>query len=62
MDDLSALLNSSGAGCTLNGVSRNHLLYADDTCVIAPSPAGLQILLDICSSYAYSHTLIFNES
>ena len=62
IDDLSALLNSAGAGCTFNGVSMTHLLYVDDTCVIAPSPAGLQILLDICSSYAASHTLIFNES
>lgn len=40
----------------------NHFLYADDTCVLAPSPSGLQKLLNICSKYAEENCLIFNES
>ena len=42
IDDLSILLNKSGIGCHMNNVSLNHMQYADDSIVLAPSPTGLQ--------------------
>ena len=61
MDHLSHALNLSGTGCHFNGSIANHLMYADDCCLIAPSPAALQHLLDICASYASHFTLVYNE-
>ena len=36
-------------------------MYADDTCIIAPSPSALQKLLDICSAFAVNNSVLFNE-
>ena len=36
-------------------------MYADDTCIIAPSPTSLQELFDICADFAVSNFIIFNE-
>lgn len=62
MDDLSKALNNSHIGCYLNGTSFNNLFYADDTCIIAPSPSALQKLLNICSDFAQNNGVIFNET
>lgn len=61
MDGLSKLLNNSSIGCTFNGKVVNHFMYADDSCIISPSPAGLQKLVDLCCVYADSNTLMYNE-
>lgn len=61
MDNLSDCLTNSNIGCNVNGMFINHLLYADDSCIMAPSPAGLQKLLDICCDYAKDNTIIYNE-
>ena len=45
----------------MNGMIINHLMYADDTCTIAPSPTALQELLDICADFAVSNFIIFNK-
>ena len=60
MDNLSSLLNMCNAGCVINGTSFNHLMYADDTVLIAPSASGLQKLLQICETYAVECDIIFN--
>ena len=44
----------------MNGTCVNHLIYADDTVIMAPSPAGLQTLLDLCSTYGVQHDIIYN--
>lgn len=62
MNGLSKKLNESQIGCNINGKFVNHLLYADDSCLIAPSPAALQKLLDICDYYAQENTILYNES
>ena len=36
------------------------LMYADDSLLLAPSPAALQILIDICSQYFTSHRFVIN--
>ena len=60
MDNLSHNLNNSYVGCTLNGIYANHLAYADDMCLMAPSANGLQVLLDHCYEYAQSHNITYN--
>ena len=62
MDDLIKELNKSEIGCCINGHYINNLLYADDSCIVASSPSGLQKLIDICSEYATANTIVFNES
>ena len=42
-------------GRSMNGTIINHMLYyVDDICTISLSLAGLQQLLNICSSYVKS--------
>ena len=45
LDDLSVCLNNSKIGCSMNGVISNHIMYANDTCIIAPSPSVYQCAL-----------------
>ena len=60
IDDLSDILNNSTIGGSLGGKRINHLLYADDLCIVSLSSAGLQQLLSICDQYCASHSLTFN--
>ena len=48
MDKLSMMLNTHDAGCYAGNLKVNHLMYADDVVIIAPSASGLQSLLNIC--------------
>jgi len=52
--------NSINAGCCLGHLLINHLLYADDVVLVAPSAKGLQRLLDTCTCFAASHDVVFN--
>lgn len=60
MDDLSTWLNNSDIGCIMNDKPINHLMYADDTCILAPSATALQKLLSICFMYARDNSILFN--
>ena len=60
LDDLSNELNNIGAGCYIGEVLLNHLMFADDICVLCPSVRWLQRTLDVCQAYAKSHGSIFN--
>ena len=60
VDELSDCLNKSGIGGSMNGTIINHMLYADDICIIFISSPGLQQLLNICSGYSELHDLTFN--
>ena len=60
IDGLSDILNKSTIGGSLGGKCINHLLYADDLCIVSSSSAGLQHLLSICDQYCASHSLTFN--
>ena len=62
VDDLSHQLNNSKVGCHINNVCITHLFYADDLCLMAPSPVGLQLLIDICAKYGFENDLLFNRS
>ena len=61
MDGFSQILNNATIGCSINGHFVNHLIYAADCCIITPSPAGLQSLLDMCLMYADSISIVYNE-
>ena len=39
----------------------NHLLYADDCVLLAPSPRALQLLIDICCNFTVENDLVFNQ-
>lgn len=60
IDSLSVKLTSLSVGCHINSVCYNHLIYADDTVLLAPSPKALQYLIDECVTFATEHDLIFN--
>ena len=60
IEDLSILLSNLKIGCYLNNVCFNHLNYADDSIVLAPSPVALQNLIDVCVSYAKQNDMIYN--
>ena len=49
VNELNECLNKSGIGRSMNGIIINHMLYADDICIISLSSVGLQQLLNICS-------------
>jgi hypothetical protein len=61
IDDLSTILNECNVGCVINGHNINHLIYADDTVIIAPSSQALQVLLANCDKYAYECDIVYNE-
>ena len=60
IDELSEQLQGKTFGCHVNSECFNHLIYADDTVLLAPSPAALQKLIDVCNTYVSSHDLVFN--
>ena len=60
VDELSTNLEKCNSGCYIDNVCMNHLFYADDLCLLAPSPSGLQKLLDVCAVYGVDHNIIFN--
>ena len=61
IDDLSVRLKSAQAGCFINSACFNHLLYADDCVLLAPSPRALQFLIDICCNFTVENDLVFNQ-
>ncbi len=62
VDNLSEKLNSLDIGCYVNSVCYNHLIYADDTVLLAPSPKALQMLIDECITFANENCLIYNKT
>lgn len=60
MDDLSISLNDYRIGCANSGMIINHLMYADDLVVLAPSLSGLQTLIRECEQFGSVHDVKFN--
>ena len=60
IDDLNNMLNSAGIGCHIHNCCTNHVFYADDICVIAPSPSGLQGLLNRCAKFGLENYVEYN--
>ena len=47
VDDLSLDLAMCKSGCYIDDQSMNHVMYADDICLLAPSASGLQRMLHV---------------
>jgi len=52
LDDLSTEINNIKAGCYIGEVLLNHLIFADNICVLCPSVRLLQRILDVCQASA----------
>ena len=62
MDDLSNKLHNVNAGCMIGSSLINHLMYADDLVLMAPSSMGLSTLLSVCSEYGIEHDIKYNST
>ena len=60
IDDLSLLLREINVGCHIDSICVNHLFYADDLCLMAPSAVGLQLLISVCEKYGVDHDILYN--
>ena len=55
-------LRSVPYGCYINSVCINHIMYADDTVLIAPSPVALQKLIDLAGAFFTTNGLVKNKN
>ena len=60
IDDLSDILCATKLGCYLNDTCFNHICYADDAVLLAPSPEALQLLINKCQDFACNNDMIYN--
>ena len=60
INDVSIRRSQTGIGGFIGGKFVNHMICADDLCVISLSSSGLQSLLNICTDYCQLHDLTFN--
>ena len=51
----------SNVGCYIDGQCINHLMYADNICLLAPTDIAMQQLLDICNDYGVANDITFNH-
>ena len=61
VDDLSKQLIDARSGCFIEHQCINHVMYADDICLLSPSALGLQKLLDVCYSFSQCNDIVFNS-
>ena len=50
----------SNVVCYIDGQCMNHLMYADNICLLAPTDIAMQQLLDICNDYGVANDITFN--
>ena len=60
IDDLSQDLAMCKSGCYINEQCMNHVMYANDICLLAPRAIGLQRLLDVCFDFSIRNDIMFN--
>ena len=48
------------SGCYVNEQCINHVMYADDICLLAPSAIGLQWMLDVWFNFSIRNYIMFN--
>ena len=62
MDELSLELTNKGKGARIGQTVINHLVFADDICLMTITTGTMKILLEICKKYAANHNLAFNPN
>ena len=60
IDGVSDILNKSSIGGSIGGKRINHMMYADDLCIVSLSSAGLQQLMLVCDQYCAMHSITVN--
>ena len=60
MNDLSVQLQKLPAGCYCGDMVVNHLMYADDIVLLAPSGKGVQTIIDATYAYGNAYDIVFN--
>ena len=60
-DDLSKQLIDASSGSFIEHQCINHVMYADDICLLAHSALGLQKLLDVCYNFSQYNDIVFNS-
>ena len=60
VNDLSAQLQKLPVGCCCGDMVVNHLMYADDIVLLAPSGKGMQTIIDTTYAYGNAYDIIFN--
>ena len=61
VDDLSKQLIAARSGCFIGHQCINHVMYADNICLIVPSALGLQKLLDVCYYFIQCNDIVFKS-
>ena len=61
LDGLIVRLRASKLGCHMVDLFIACVIYADDVCLLAPTRRAMQELLDICSDYASSWCINYND-
>ena len=61
-DSLRTQLESSRIGCHIAGKCVNHIAYADDMVLLAPSTKALQTLIDVCFKIPGENNILYNET
>ena len=62
INELSESLSKLPVGCCCGNNVVNHLMYADDIVLFAPSAKGLQKIINVCYAYGCDNDIIFNSS
>ena len=60
MNPLIDKLIACNFGYYINDKCINHIMYADDICLIAHITADMQYLLDMCHEYGKENDILFN--
>ena len=59
VNQLTNKLLACNAGCYFNSMYINHVMYADDICLLAPTASAMQSLLDVCYEYSTDNKKMF---
>ena len=60
INDLSLRLRALPVGCYCGDMVLNHLMYADDIVLLAPSGKGMQSIINATYDYGHAHDIVFN--
>ena len=61
VNDISKQLIDARSGCFIEHQCINHVMYADDICLLALSAFGLQKHLDVCYNFSQCNDNVFNS-
>ena len=60
VNQLTDKLLSCNAGCYINDMCINHVMHADDICLLAHGASAMQSLLEVCYDYGSDNDILFN--